>query len=137
MDAKELDQDLVKIIKVKNRLAEINYNDAEYDQVEEELHETEDDFLDKYGDYLDLVLKKVHERHCPDTEILLPIAYLAKKYITRKVDSTFDVSPDEGVLVDADEYPGKLTRLVLVPNPTRLVLQISQNSREEVWNSED
>ena len=137
MDAKQLDQDLVKIIKVKNRLAKIDYNDAEYDQVEEELHETEDDFLEKYGDYLDQILRKVHERHFPDTEILSPIAYLAKKYIARKVGGTFDVSPDEGVLVDADEYPAKLTRLVLVPSPTRLVLQIGQNSIKEIWNSED
>ena len=137
MDAKELDKDLVGIIKVKNRLAQIDYNDAEYDQVEEELHEKEDDFMDKYGDYLDQALRKVHDLHCPDTEILLPIAYLAKKYSTGNADAIFDVSYDEGVLVDADEYPGKLTRLVLVPGPTRLVLQISPDSREEVWNSEN
>ncbi len=136
MNAKEIDQDLVKIIEVKNRLAEIDYNDSAYDQVEEELHEREDDFIDKYGDYLDQALKKVHERHCPDTEILLPIAYMAKRYIAGVGDSSYDVSNDEGVLVDADEYPGKLARLVLVPGPTRLLLLIGKNSREEVWNSE-
>ena len=63
MNAKEIDQDLVKIIEVKNKLADINYNDSAYDQVEEELHDREDDFIDKYGDYLDQALKKVHERH--------------------------------------------------------------------------
>ena len=136
MSAQELDQDFVEIIKVKNRLAEIDYHDAAYDQVEEELHEKEDDFIDKYGEYLDQALKTVHERHCPDTEILLPIAYLAKRYLAGDGDSTFDVSPDEGVLVDADEYPEKLTRLVLVPGPTRLMLLIGKNTREEVWNSE-
>ncbi len=136
MDAKALDQDLLDIIKVKNRLAQIDYNQAEYDQLEEELHEKEDNFVEKYGDYLDQVLRTVHEQHCPDTEILLPIAYLAKKYITHNGDSVIDVSQDEGVLVDADEYPGKLTRLVMVPTPTRLLLQIGPNSREEVWNSE-
>lgn len=135
MDAKELDRDLVGIIKVKNELAQIDYNDAEYDQVEEKLHDKEDDFVEKYGTYLDQVLKKVHERHCPETEILLPIAYLAKKY-TGNGDTVFDVTHDEGVLVEADEYPGQLTRLVLVPGPTRLVLQVGMNSRKEVWNSE-
>ena len=82
MDIKELDKDLVGIIKVINKLAQIGYNDAEYDKVEEDLHEKEDDFMDKHGDYLDQALKNVHERDCPDTEILLPIAYLAKKYRT-------------------------------------------------------
>ena len=136
MNAKEIDQDLVKIIEVKNRLAEIDYNDSAYDQVEEELHDREDDFIDKYGDYLDQALKNVHEQHCPDTEILLPIAYMAKQYLPGNGDSDYDVSNDEGVLVDADEYPGKLARLVLVPGPTRLLLLIGKNSREEVWNSE-
>ena len=136
MNAQELDQDLVNIIKVKNKLAQIDYNDSAYDQVEEDLHDKEDDFIDKYGDYLEEALRKVHQEHCPDTEVLLPIAYLAKKYVRGNGDSVFDVTHDEGVLVDADQYPDKLTRLVLVPSPTRLMLQIGKSAREEVWNSE-
>jgi hypothetical protein len=45
----------------------------------------------------------------------------------------FSVSADEGVIVDVDNYSDKLTRLVLVPNPSRILLQIDSSHSEEVW----
>lgn len=134
MNIEALDKALVEIVEKKNTLSQLNYNDKNYDQVEEELHDLEDDFIDEYGDYLEDVLADLHDELCPDNDVLLPIAYLANKYV-RKEDNgqvTYHAA-DGGVLVDVDEYPDKLTRLVLVPKPTRLVLQVGRNHEEQVW----
>lgn len=134
---KSLDEALVKLVEKKNMLSQLNYNDNNYDQIEEELHDLEDDFIDEYGDYLDDILADVHDELCPDNDVLLPIAYLANKYVKKDNDGQVSYhAADGGVLVDVDEYPDKLTRLVLVPMPTRLVLQIGKNHEEQVWKAE-
>jgi len=134
MDIQALDKALVEIVEKKNILSQLDYNDKDYDKVEEELHELEDNFVENFGDYLEEVLADVHDELCPDNDVLLPIAYLANKYV--KKDENGQVTyhaADGGVLVDVDEYPNKLTRLVLVPKPTRLMLQIGNQQEEQVW----
>ena len=136
MDAKKLNEDLVSLVLKKNELSRLDYNDPAYDSVEEELHEMEDLFLEEYGKYLEDILKSVHEEFCPDNEVLLPIAYLANKYKVEQNENgktTFHVGLNEGVIVDVDNYSDKLTRLVLIPNPTRILLQIHNSHHEEVW----
>ncbi len=136
MDAKKLNVDLVSLVLKKNELSRLDYNDPAYDSVEEELHVMEDLFLEEYGKYLEEILKSVHEEFCPDNDVLLPIAYLANKYQVEQKENgetTFDVGLDEGVIVDVDNYSDKLTRLVLIPNPTRILLQIHNSHHEEVW----
>ena len=136
MDAKKLNEDLVSLVLKKNELSRLDYNDPAYDSVEEELHNMEDLFLEVYGKYLEDILKSVHEEFCPDNEVLLPIAYLANKYKVEQKENgetTFYVGLDEGVIVDVDNYSDKLTRLVLIPNPTRILLQIHNSHHEEVW----
>ncbi|MGI9541949.1 MAG: hypothetical protein ACR2MX_01745 [Cyclobacteriaceae bacterium] len=136
MDIKALNQALLSIAQKKNELIKIDYNDDAYDNVEEELHDLEDDFQEKYGDYLEDVLQDVHDELCPDNDVLLPIAYLAKEYIISPGDNNekvYDVKASEGVLVEVDDYPGQPTRLVLLPNPLRILLQINQEQRQEVW----
>jgi hypothetical protein len=64
MDTKELDKALLAIVEKKNLLSTLNYNDENYDLVEEELHELEDDFIDEYGEYLEDALGLVHEEYC-------------------------------------------------------------------------
>lgn len=137
MNIEALDKALVEIVEKKNTLSQLNYNDKNYDQVEEELHDLEDDFIEEYGDYLEDVLADVHDELCPDNDVLLPIAYLANKYIKKEDNEQVTYhAADGGVLVDVDEYPDKLTRLVLVPKPTRLVLQVGNNHVEQVWKAE-
>ncbi|WKN33707.1 hypothetical protein PZB74_10260 [Porifericola rhodea] len=134
MDIEALDQILVKIVEKKNTLSTLNYNDKDYDQVEEELHDLEDDFVEEYGEYLEDVLADIHDELCPDNDVLLPIAYLANKYVKQEENGQVVYhAADGGVLVDVDEYPDKLTRLVLVPKPTRLMLQIGRTQEEQVW----
>lgn len=137
MNIQALDKALVEIVEKKNTLSQLNYNDKNYDKVEEELHDLEDDFVEAYGEYLEDVLAEVHDELCPDNDVLLPIAYLANKYVKKEENGKVTYhAADGGVLVDVDEYPDKLTRLVLVPKPTRLMLQLGNNHEEQVWTAE-
>jgi hypothetical protein len=45
------------------------------------------------------------------------------------------VSFKEGVWVDADGFPGKEARLVILPNPARIVLMVAPDVRKEVWRA--
>jgi hypothetical protein len=133
MDIGQLDKDLSQLALKKNELSRLDYDNEEYDKIEEEVHSLEDVFQEKYGDYLDEALAYVHDEFCADSDVLLPIAYVAKKY--KVEEGRFDVDTNQGVLVDVDDYPGKSTRLVLLPSPTRILLIVDENNREEVWKA--
>lgn len=137
MDIKALDNALLAIVEKKNKLSSLSYNDKDYDKVEEELHDLEDDFVEKYGDFFEDTLEDIHEKLSVDNEVLLPIAYMANKYIIagENPDGTpiYSVGAKEGVFVDSDNYPGKDTRLVLLPAPARFVLLVDGKAKEEVW----
>ena len=139
MDLITLDKEIFEIITVKKSLSKLSYDHKDYDNLEEELHDLEDDFLEKYGDYFEEELEKVHNKICPDTDVLLPIAYLATDYKNtgKNADGTpaLEVNFKEGVWVDVDKYPNKDTRLVLIPFPTRLLLSIEGKSKDVVWTA--
>ena len=118
MDLKELDAELREIEKRKAALGKLHYNDPKYDDLEEELHDLEDDLQDKHGEYLEEALQKVHDDVCPDNDLLMPIAYLGK-----------------GVPVDVEKLPGKDTRLILVTNPPRIILAVGKEKQEVVWTA--
>lgn len=139
MKTTALDKALTEIIERKNALALLSYDSKDYDKIEEELHDLEDDFIEKYGDYFEEELERIHEEICPESEVLLPIAYLAHKYIKtgQNPDGShaYDVNYKDGVWVDVEKHPNKDTRLVLIPNPTRMVLLIDNKSKEVVWQA--
>jgi hypothetical protein len=118
MSFKELDAELREIEKTKAELGKLNYSDPKYDDLEEQLHDLEDDFQDKHGEYLEEALQKIHDELCPDNDVLMPIAYLGK-----------------GVPVDVDKMPGKDTRLILTTNPPRIILAIGKEKQEVVWTA--
>jgi hypothetical protein len=132
MDLKALDKALQDIAKRRNELAKIDYNNPKYDDLEEELHDAEDAFQDTYGDYLENILQEVHDEHSPDTDVLYSIAYIAKLYDIN-ARNEFSVAGTEGVFVEVDKLPGVDTKLVLVPNPTRVVLNIGKDKQQIVW----
>jgi len=139
MDKKQLDASLSAIIEKKIQLHGMSYDHKDYDKVEEELHDLEDQFMDSYGDYMEEALENVHDKLCPDNDVLMPIAYLAHNYKKgdKNPDGTiqYDIQGKEGVWVDVDKYSGKDTRLVLVPNPTRLLLMVDGKAKETVWQA--
>ncbi|MFN3405883.1 MAG: hypothetical protein ACK40G_17445 [Cytophagaceae bacterium] len=137
MNLSQLDNAIVAIIEKKKALSKLSYDDKNYDKIEEELHNLEDDFVEKYGDYMEDVLQDIHDELCPDNDVLLPIAYFANNYqeTGKNPDGStiYDVDYKEGVFVDTDKYPGKDTRLVLLPNPVRVVLLVGGQKKEVVW----
>ena len=134
-----LNNDLISLVLKKNELSRLDYNDPSYDIIEEELHDQEDTFLENHGKYLEGVLNEIHKKLGLDNDVLLPIAYLAKKYRINKDEgkTEFNVDPEEGVLVDSEQYQNKTTRLVLIPNPIRFLLQIQGSHQKEIWKYED
>ena len=113
-----IDEAMIAILEQRLKLSKLSYSDENYDDVEELLHDLEDDFNEKYGDQLEEILEKVHLKHCPESDVLLPTAYLAKKFV-ETADGEVEISKKEGVEVEWIEDPAAAARLVLLPSPTR------------------
>ncbi|MGE0589583.1 MAG: hypothetical protein AB7O48_13485 [Cyclobacteriaceae bacterium] len=135
MDLKALDRALQEIVAKRNELQKIDYNNPDYDDLEEALHDLEDDFQEEYGEFMEEVLQKVHDEICPDSDVLYPIAYIAKSY-TVSGKNEFQIDQSEGVYVEVDKYPGKETKLAIIPNPIRVVLNVGKEKQEVVWIGE-
>ena len=133
MDIKALDKALQEIVKTRHDLGKLDYSNPLYDDLEEKLHALEDTFQDSFGEGLESVLQGIHDEYCPDTDVLYPIAYIAKRYVINSRNE-FSVAGSEGVFVEMDDYPGKETKLVLVPNPARIILNIGVDKQQIVWN---
>jgi len=118
MDTKALDKALQEIETKREELSKINYNNPKYDDLEEQLHDLEDAFQVKYGEYLEEALQDIHDELCPDNDVLMPIAYLGK-----------------GIFVEVEKYQDKDTKLVLETNPPRLTLLIGKDKKEVLWTA--
>jgi hypothetical protein len=118
MDIKALDSALQAIETKRVELSKLNYNNPKYDDLEEQLHDMEDDFQDNFGEHVEEALQNIHEEICPDNDVLMPIAYLGK-----------------GVFVEVEKYEGKDTKLVLVTNPTRIILAVGKEKQEVLWTA--
>lgn len=132
MDLKALDKALQALVKSRAELQGLNYNDPKYDDLEEKLHDSEDAFQDKYGEFLEDLLQDIHDEHCPDSDVLMPIAYLAKKYSVSD-KGEYSAEATEGVYVETVKYEGKDTKLVILPNPVRIALNIGKDKQIIVW----
>lgn len=134
---KALNADLLELVEKKTLLSTMTYDNKNYDEIEEELHDLEDDFLDNYGDMLEDVISEAHEKIHSDNDILLPIAYVGQRYSKngKNEDGSahYDVEHGEGVLIETELYPNKETRLVLVPSPTRIELLVAGVKKEIIW----
>ena len=125
MNATDLNKALVALIEKKAELQTLTYDDARYDDVEEALHDLEDDFNDDFGADLEAALDQVHADLKSDTDVLLPTAYLPAALTPQKED---------GVWIDSEKYPGRV-RLVLRPNPARFVLTTAKGQEHELWKA--
>ncbi len=139
MDREALNKALASLIAKKDELSKLKYDDNRYDDIEEELHDMEDDFNDEYGEYLEDVLEKVHNKIAPESDVLLPTAYLPGSLDVVTPAGTkakMGSSNSSGVLIDAEEYPDKDARLLLLANPPRLVFTVVGKKPEDVWTME-
>ena len=128
-----IDEAMIAILQKRLELSKLSYSDDTYDDVEEVLHDLEDDFNEKYGDQLEEILDKVHIKHRPESDVLLPTAYLAKKFV-ETADGEIEIGKKEGVEVEWVEDPAAATRLVLLPSPTRILL-MTPKGISVVWEA--
>ena len=135
MDINAIEKALIEIVSKREQLKKLDYSDPQYDELEDALHDLEDDFQAKYGEYMEDILQDVHDDICPDTDVLLPIAYLVSTY-AKDEKGHLQVAPGEGVYVESDEYPGKDTKLALVPSPLRIVMNFGNGKQEVVWTAD-
>ncbi|MEQ8470791.1 MAG: hypothetical protein RIC35_06375 [Marinoscillum sp.] len=135
MNIKNLNQAFVQIAEKKNELFQYAKSDQHSQDLKNELRELEQEFQYEFGSYIEEALFNVHDEFCPDNEVLKPIAYFAGRYVVSdRGENEFDVDQNEGIAVEADDFPGINARLVLVPGPTRLVLQgVKESFKEIVW----
>lgn len=139
MNWEQLDQQLTEIVKKRNQLSKMDYSDASYDDLEEELHDLEDDFNDEYEEILEPQLDKIYTKLKSDTDVLLPTAYLANAYKEMLPDATgivtYEVSGNVGVPIESDQFDRMDVRIVLIPNPARFVLLVNGRQMKDLWKS--
>jgi len=139
MDWNKLDQDLTVIVEKRIVLSQITYADPQYDEIEEELHDLEDDLNEEFGDRLETELEKIYARLSSDNDVLLPSAYLANNYIPLLPDAngivSYEVKGQEGVPIESEQFDSQDVRIILIPNPARFVMHINGVSLKDLWRS--
>lgn len=139
MNWDKLDKELTEIVEKRNQLAAMDYSDEQYDDLEEEIHDLEDDFNEDYEDVLEKQLEKIYGVLKSDTDILLPTAYIANKYKPLLPDAngivSYEVGGQEGVPIESDQFDRQDVRIVLVPNPARFVMLINGRQLKDLWRS--
>ena len=130
---------LLQIVEKRNILFTMNYNDDGYDDVEEELHDVEDDFNEDYEDFLTEILEKAHAVIKSDADILLPTAYIASFYKEEdEVDEdgakVYSIPVETGVYTETEDYSSETdTRIVFMPSPARLIYIVNGAMSKELW----
>jgi hypothetical protein len=139
MNWEKLDKELTEIVEKKNQLSAMDYSDEKYDDLEEAIHDLEDDFNENYEAILEKEFEKIYAKLKSDTDILLPTAYIANQYKPVLPDAngvvTYEVSGREGVPIESDQFDRQDVRLVLVPNPARILMIINGKALKDLWRS--
>ena len=133
MDTTDLNKALIDILEKRIELSKLKYSDITYDEVEEELHDLEDDFTEAHGDILEKAIEKVHKKYCSDSDVLMAVSYLPK--VVTKVGDIYKFKSNEGVLVEMDDPKIEEARLLLLPSPVRILL-LHNDKLTEVWKAE-
>jgi hypothetical protein len=138
-DYSQLNNMVYQIADLRYELSLKSYEESSYDELEDKLHDLEDSFIDGLGDELEEILSEVYDELCPNDEVLSPLAYLATTY--KKIGESqglnvYEVEPDQGLLVSIEGAGKKNTRLVVLPNPLRVLLNVDQKTRYRVWPKE-
>jgi hypothetical protein len=132
MDISNLNKALIDILEKRIELSKLKYSDETYDEVEEELHDLEDDFTEAHGDYLEKEIEKVHKKYCSESDVLLAVSYLPK--VVTKSGEIYKFKSNEGVLVEMDDPKIEEARLLLLPSPVRILL-LNNEKLTEVWKA--
>lgn len=139
MNWESLDKELSEIVRKRIVLSKMEYSDENYDDLEEELHDLEDDFNENYEEELATHLEKIYAQLKSDTDILLPTAYLANQYKELLPDAkgsiSYEVEGQQGVPIESDQLGKVDLRIVLIPNPARFVVLVNGKQMKDLWRS--
>ncbi len=133
MKTEEINNALAQIATMKAKLEKLN-DEKEITDLSEKINQSEVDFELKYGSKLKEVFMDVHDEICPDDKVLPPTEYIADTYLKR--GDNFLVDGSQGVKVQSDDFPKEDTKLVLMPNPLRVMVNIDEFDKERVWSAE-
>ena len=129
-----LNEDLLDLVEVKNRVSMLNETSNEYDSIRRLFEKMSEYFNVKYGVTMEQIMFEIYDELCPDDEVKPIGSYLASHY--KKGKEGYDTTLDEGVVVHLDDFSFKEGRLILLPNPARIVLQDPATSHREVlWQA--
>ncbi len=133
MKTEQINQLLEKIVLTKNNL-QSSTSEQEKKTITKQLDKLESEFDSNYKEEMHEILLDVHDELCPDNDVQKASDYIAKQYI--KKGKKYFVDGSQGLLVHMDDYPHQETKLVLLPNPLRVELNIDEFNKEEVWSAE-
>lgn len=145
MDFSIVNEKVLSIIKLNEKLSRISYNDPSYDELEDKLYDLQDELNDEYGEYFDEIMKNVYKELGCDDDVLNFTDYIAKTYIVsgeKKPDGSlkFDETPENSIIIriSPEALNGKSinAKIYLKPNPLRIGFAIDKLERI-IWNSED
>jgi hypothetical protein len=134
--AKSVNEVMFEIIELRKELTTLSYNNPRYDEVEDQLHELEEQFVSDFGVVVNDALADFYDEYCPDSDVLSPLAYIAKNYTVtgeNQYGKTFDVNKKDALAIELDDFPGQDNRLTIIPNPLRLVAFFGDGTTKEVW----
>ncbi|EIM76303.1 hypothetical protein A3SI_10844 [Nitritalea halalkaliphila LW7] len=137
MDYNKMNELLRSIVEKRIQLSKLSYADEAYDDIEEEMQDLEDDFNEEYEPVFQKAFEEIYKTLGSDNDILLPSAYLANKYTAMLPDAqglvNYEVKGKEGVPIESEQFDGQDVRLVLIPNPTRIAMQINGMTLKVLW----
>jgi hypothetical protein len=125
---KALNEAVLEIIQIRQKLDLMDYADPKYDELEDRLHELEDNFAEEYGETLEDAIGDVYEEHCPDgVELLSPLAYIGHRYHVLP-DGRITIAHADAVYVELKDFPDEDSRIALLPNPLRAVMFMREDT---------
>ena len=144
MDFRIVNEKVLTIIKLNEKLSRISYNDPTYDELEDRLYDLQDEVNDQYGEYFDDIMEKVYKELGCEDDVLNFTDYIAKTYVVSEEKNPdgslkFEIPEDCIVIkISPKALNGKSinAKIYLKPNPLRIGFAIDKLERI-VWNSEE
>jgi hypothetical protein len=144
MNFNDVNAKILQLIELNEKLSEISYSDARYDELEDEVYNLQDRLNEQYGKYFDAVLADIYKQLHSNDDLLNFTDYIARTYLIsgeKNPDGSlkFDGVPDETplIVIKPEALKGKKVegRIYLKPNPLRIGFAIGEHERI-VWTSE-
>jgi hypothetical protein len=144
MKYNEVNQKILELIDLNEHLADLNYNDPKYDELEEKVYNLQDEINEAYGKHFDTVIQGILDQLKSKDDLLNFTDYVARSYNVsgdKNPDGSlkFDKVPQEStlIIIKPEALNGKRieAKLYIKPNPLRIGLAIGDHERI-VWSSE-